>query len=147
MPRGGGSGYEIKVDVREWMAAAEKTGIQAKLMQPAATEATRIGARRLASRAKTAVMATPGSGGGGPHSGLRGRIRDGIEVTPLPRGAEIRATAFLSYQYNSTWRHPVYGHDVWVSQVGTPYWDDTIGMADSIVMPGFAATILGILRF
>jgi len=129
MPRGGGEAFGV--DVTAWMATTVEMGIKAKLVQPVAARAVRVAGRALASRSRVAVMATPRSGGGGPHSGLRGRIASGIVVEDTPLGCTIKSTAFLAKQYDAEngWRHPVFGTDVWVQQLGTEYFKKVIERA------------------
>jgi hypothetical protein len=149
MPRGAGRG-EFGVDVTEWMATTVEIGVKAKLIQPVTTQAVRRAARTLASRSKVAVMATPRSGGGGPHSGLRGRIRDGIRVEDTINGADIKSTGQLARQYDAAggWRHPVYGNDVWVTQEGTEYFITVIAAAGPEVgKPMILAALSAMFRF
>jgi hypothetical protein len=85
-----------------------------------------------------------------PHSGLRGRIRDGIRVEDTINGADIKSTGQLARQYDAAggWRHPVYGNDVWVTQEGTEYFITVIAAAGPEVgKPMILAALSAMFRF
>jgi hypothetical protein len=81
------------------------------------------------------------SGGGVPHAGqsLRQAIAGGVKIQPLRAGspgARIAATGSgmprgfrkAPKRFNERkFRHPVFGGDQWVNQIGAPGWfDDTL---------------------
>lgn len=69
---------------------------------------------------------------GGRGEGLRAGIAAGIKVDVMTgaarEGVRIRSTGPLAQAWESSrgWRHPVFGHDVWVRQQGHPYFRRTI---------------------
>lgn len=106
----------------------------------------RVAARPVMADLRTAIMNVQVSSDKGGRvrpdtdTQLRSRIARAIEVRTTTRGIRLVVNAKRVGAYGTTlpkymdatitvyrrWRHPVFGHDVWVAQTGQPWWFTTI---------------------
>jgi hypothetical protein len=123
------------------VTGAEEFGALAKRLRQAGrkdlrlelTRAVREAGKPVKDAAKANVLALPAHGP--KHTGLRGRVARtvklsvrtsgggaGARISAGPAGTDVGRLA--RHMNKGRWRHPVYGHDVWVTQTMPPGWFD-----------------------
>jgi hypothetical protein len=111
-------------------AAYRLSRSKSKRATAAASAAKRSGLRdTIAAAVGSSVSA------GGNRTNLTFKMRS----SQLP---ESQRTLGKRWNKAAGWRHPVYGHDVWVRQTGRPYFDKTIEANKEVLETGVRAAMV-----
>lgn len=138
MPRASSSSpVEFRTDVGDFKRLFDRASQVEKVLQRGLRRNLRETAGIAANDVRRTVLQTPGSGGRGPHTGLRQRLAGDVKVQVLTGNTRIgvalvtgagqlpdqQKSLVRAYGRAGGWRHPVRGNrDAWVTQVGRPGW-------------------------
>jgi len=132
---------EIVIDPKDWHRFAEQCRAYDKALYTATRKRIRNAGDTAKERVQEALAESPPSGGGssvgsraaliaGTKTSLSFASRSaGVKITTSGRGLPAGHAGFEKVYNKSSFRHPVYGSNAWVTQSGRPYFGAVIQKA------------------
>ena len=146
-----------RADTQEFRRLFAKSSDVDKVLLRSLRRNIRIAGETLADASRLQVMNSPGGTVSAKprHTGLRLGIAAGITVKVMT-GARAGVTIVASssqmgpgqssmvraWEGGKGWRHPVFGHDKWVTQKGHPYFARTISTGRDVVTKAVEAAMI-----
>ena len=132
---------EVYIDPKDWNRFAAQCRAYDKALYAATRKRIRNAGDIAKERVQAALAESPPSGGGssvGSRAALSAATKTslsfaaktaGVKITTSGRGLPDGHAGFEKVYNKASFRHPVYGGNAWVSQVGRPYFGVEIAKA------------------